>query len=454
MCWGCHAPIDRLTARAGAIDRGRDSVTLTGVFTEHPLRRGLVREMHMRRFAPVPDRCEIVQMVWVVGDELRDQENRMLQSAPDGMEFAVDDEARHVTSSTRSGAAFIWEQHTEASTITAIIAPDAQSGRQNLVDWMENWPGAVVRATRIFVEPTETEAERKIDEMAFTKDDLVSCHINEGVRLWSDFGIHEGYGRTLIAARDTSPRDLGRIVQRLQELGNYRNMALLGFPMVQDKAPRLDRLERQLADYAQTLEQDGESDDEALLDQLTRLSAELALIRVETGFRLGATRAYATIALDRLEKLAIEKLAGFQSLTDFTERRLLPAVKTCESFEARLNDLSERADGVIALLNTRIDTRIKAQNRDLLSSMESSLGIQLRLQHLIEGLSVIAATYYAVGLIAYLIKGEQFFEDGLSADVMVALLVFPVMAAIYLFVRWQRVRILKTDENGKADENR
>lgn len=413
-------------------------------FAEHPLRRGLVREMHMRRFAAVPAPCEIVQMVWVISGDQRQQEDRMLRSAPDGMEFAVDAESRHVTSSTDSGSQFIWEQHTEASTITAIIGPDERAGQQRLVAWMENWPGAVVRATRIFVEPSEADAERKLDDMAFSRDDLVSCHINGDVRLWSDFELHEGYGRMLIAAGAAPPRDLGRIVQRLQELGNYRNLALLGFPLVQEYAPRLDRLERQLADYAQTLDADEESDDEALLDRLTRLSSEMALIRVETGFRLGATRAYANIAADRLEKLHIRPITGFQSLTDFTERRLLPAVRTCQSFETRLNDLSERTDGVIALLNTRIDTRIKAQNRDLLESMESSLGIQLRLQHLIEGLSVIAATYYAVGLIAYLIKGADAVGDGFGADLAIALLVFPVMLGIYLFVRYQRVRILKT----------
>ncbi|WP_299322416.1 DUF3422 domain-containing protein [Parasphingopyxis sp.] len=420
------------------------------VFTEHPLRRGLVREMHMRRFVEVPIPCEIVQMVWVIEDAQREQENRMLQSAPDGMDFDIDAEAKHITSATQTGATFVWEQHTEASTITAILPPDARKGRQKLFDWMENWPGAVVRATRLTVEASESDAENRLDEMEFNQADLVSCHLSCGVRLWSDFGIHQGYGRTLIAANDAPSRDLGRIVQRVQELGNYRNMALLGFPLVQDYAPRLSRLERQLADYAQMLERDPKSDDEALLDQLTELSSELALIRVETGYRLGATRAYAEIAANRLEKLDIRPITGFPSLTDFTERRLLPAMRTCESFESRLNDLSERTDGVIALLNTRIDTRIKAQNRDLLSSMESSLGIQLRLQSLIEGLSVIAATYYAVGLIAYLVKGGDGLGAGFGADVIIALLVFPVMAAIYFFVRHQRVKILKTDE--KAGE--
>lgn len=423
------------------------------VFTEHPLRRGLVREMHLRRFPQVPVPCEIVQMVWVIEEAEREQERRMMDAAPGGIDFAIDEEARHVSATAKSGATFIWEKHTEASTITAILPPEAQEGQRKIVDWMENWPGAVVRATRLTIEADEDAAARRFDEMEFYEDDLVSCHLSGGARLWSDFGIHEGYGRTLIAANGAPPRDLGRIVQRVQELGNYRNMALLGFPLVQQYGPQLGALERRLADYGQMLESDPKSDDEALLDQLTGLSAELALIRVETGYRLGATRAYAEIAANRLEKLEVRRIPGFPSLTDFTERRLLPAIRTCESFESRLGDLSERADGVIALLNTRIDTRIKAQNRDLLSSMESSLGIQLRLQSLIEGLSIIAATYYAVGLIAYLVKGGDALGDGFGADAIVGLAVFPVIAAIYFFVRHQRVKILETDEkhaNGKG----
>ena len=86
--------------------------------------------------------------------------------------------------------------------------------------------------------------------------------------MWSDFRIREdGFGRMLLAGQAGGPDELGRIVQRLQELGNYRNLALLGLPPVQRLMPELNRLEDDLARQSQKLGELGEEefDDDALL---------------------------------------------------------------------------------------------------------------------------------------------------------------------------------------------
>src|SRR3546814_9718302 len=66
----------------------------------------------------------------------------------------------------------------------------------------------------------------------------------------------------------------------------------------------------------------------ALLDELCELSAKAAAITTATGFRMSATAAYAQIAQDRLASLECTDVAGFQSLTEFTDRRLLPDRKS------------------------------------------------------------------------------------------------------------------------------
>lgn len=411
-------------------------------FAEHPLRRRMESEMHLRRFAPVVPPCDLTQMVWLIGPDQREAEERMLESPPSAIEPDGPADDRHAEFSGGGATRFIWERHTEATTITALADRDSSEDHEALRRWMENWPGAVVRATRITVEPDEEAAEQRLSDMLFHEAELVTCHIRNGIRIWSDFRIHDGYGRLLVAANGVPADQLGRTIQRLQELGNYRNLALLGFALVKDESGALGALEKQIYDYVQALHGDADKDDETLLDEITALSAELALIRVETGFRLSATRAYAQIVSDRLESLDIRPIDGFQSLADFTERRLLPAVRTCRSFNARLDELAERTDGVIALLNTRIDTRIKAQNRDLLASMERSTSLQLRLQHLVEGLSIVAAGYYAVGLIGYLVGGIAAWKAGFGYEVIVGLAVLPVLLLIWLFVRHQRVRMI------------
>ena len=51
-------------------------------FTEHPLRRELVHEMHLRRFAPVSAPARIVQMVCLVDEAEREAERRHFAQPP------------------------------------------------------------------------------------------------------------------------------------------------------------------------------------------------------------------------------------------------------------------------------------------------------------------------------------------------------------------------------------
>jgi len=421
-------------------------------FTEHPLRRELVHEMHLRRFAPVHAPARIVQMVYLIAEDRRGEEQRHLSSLP-LKPVSIEQESRHAVLRFAGDLTVLWERHTEATTITLIAPREGQDAMAPLTEWFGAWPGSVLRATRVFVEPGEAEAEALLPEMGFEDADLVSCHVCSGVRVWSDFRIREdGYGRLLVSAPGRQPDDLGRIVQRLQELGNYRNLALVGLPAVQRLMPELNALEARLAKHAQALAaDDAERDDEDLLRDLSKVSAELARLRSENSYRTSASQAYAQIAADRLDALAVQPIDGFQSLTDFTERRLVPATRTIETFTNRLRRLSERSGDAIALLNTRIDTRIKAQNLELLRSMESSFNLQLRLQNLVEALSVIAASYYAVALIAYMAKGVVGFgEEGHEVDVAIALIAPVVILTIFLLVSRIRHRFIKETENAAA----
>lgn len=416
-------------------------------FIEHPLRRQLVHEMHLRRFAPVEAPGRIVQMVCLVDEEQRAAEERHL-AAPPIEPAGSERENRYAILRFAGDTTFLWERHTEATTVT-LIAPGRESETlATLSDWFGAWPGAVLRATKVFIEPSEAEAEAILPAMEFEREDLVSCHVCNNVRVWSDFRIREdGHGRLLIAAPDRQPDDLGRIVQRLQELGNYRNLALVGLPQVQRLMPELNGLESELAGYSQKLIDDGDGEDEDLLLDLSKVSANLARIRAENSYRMSASGAYAQIAADRLGSLAVEPIDGFQSLSDFTERRLVPATRTIDTFSDRLQRLSERSGDAIALLNTRIDTRIKAQNLELLRSMESSFNLQLRLQNLVEALSVIAASYYAVALIAFMAKGAKAWGEGDLVEVAIGLATPVVIVTIFLLVSRIRNRFIRETEN-------
>ncbi len=102
-------------------------------------------------------------------------------------------------------------------------------------------------------------------------------------------------------------------------------------------------------------------------------------------------------------------------------------------------------------LDVRIDSRIKGQNLQLMQSMERSTQLQLRLQTLVEGLSVIAAAYYLVGLFAFVAKGAVAYPSGSASDLFVGAITLPVIIGIYLLVRRLRHKVLMdgVEENSR-----
>ena len=73
-------------------------------------------------------------------------------------------------------------------------------------------------------------------------------------RIVSDFRLNpDGFGRLLVLDRDLAGDEPAQLVQRLQELGNYRNMALLGLPLAQQLTPEVTRLESRLAVLTQAV---------------------------------------------------------------------------------------------------------------------------------------------------------------------------------------------------------
>jgi uncharacterized membrane-anchored protein len=82
---------------------------------------------------------------------------------------------------------------------------------------------------------------------------------------------------------------------------------------------------------------------------------------------------------------------------------------------------------------------VNDQNRQILETMDQRAALQLRLQETVEGLSVVAISYYAVSL---LVKFLYPFAKkiGFSEAWMGAAVVVPVVVVVWLMVR--RIRKL------------
>ncbi|MBT0667903.1 DUF3422 domain-containing protein [Novosphingobium profundi] len=422
---------------------------------EHELRQRIVGEMHLRRWPHVCAPATIVQFVRVLDPEERAEELRAVSALPPGGLAGRSENPRHREGTLAAGITFGWERQSEASTTTLFFdrllvdaegrfAPDpaAQEG----LAWALALPGRSLRAIRVLIVPDEAAARALFPAMGYDPLALVSCYVScqggeRAARVWSDFHFRDGgYGQILVAANGMAGGDLSRAVQRLQELGNYRNLALLALPIAQEGWPRLDALERELGVLTARVARPEERDDD-LLREVSRLSMELIGLAAQTDYRLGATQAYARIVEERLADLHIRACPGHPSLADFTQRRFLPAIRTCTAYRRRQEQLAQRTDRLVSLLRTRVETRIENQNGLLLASMERSSTRQLRLQQMVEGLSVVALSYYAISLIAHVLEGLERIQPAIHAPLALAALTPLTVLTVTLGLHRMKKRI-------------
>ncbi len=188
------------------------------------------------------------------------------------------------------------------------------------------------------------------------------------------------------------------MLQRLFDIEVYRVMALLAFPIARQLYPELKKSDRQLYTITNTMTQANEND-AALLDELTVLAAEIENHISTHHFRFAAANAYYLLVQQRVGDLREVRIQGIQTIGEFIKRRMEPAINTCTSISHRFTLLSERVSNTCQLLRTKVDIVIERQNQNLLTSMALRAKMQLRMQQMVEGISVVAITYYAASLV-------------------------------------------------------
>lgn len=209
-----------------------------------------------------------------------------------------------------------------------------------------------------------------------------------------------------MVAPDTSETRAGRVATRLLELETYRMLALHGLPVSQRSTSNAARDRAPAADIAAAVEDLGRSAQE-LLDSLEALAARLERTIAQHDYRFAASHAYHALVNSRLTEMREGTIPGTQTISEFLQRRFNPAMATIQATADRLGALSQRIERTGALLRTRVDTTLETQNQQLLAKLSRGQELQLKLQRTVEGLSVVAISYYVISLLLYAARAAR-----------------------------------------------
>jgi uncharacterized membrane-anchored protein len=348
-----------------------------------------------------------------------------------------------------------WERHTEFTRYQFTVPGEAEPFATPAIDlvpadWISALPGETIVATNVAMTRAGTGRSdyEAISARHFQGNSLVGSSIGAGAGVAiTDFRIHtDGFGRILVEDAGLTPRQAGRMVQRLLEIDTYRMLALLALPVARTLVPFLEESERELATITNILAHARDKDEGALLERLTRLEAEVGDRASRNHYRFSAAAAYYELVRNRIDELREVRLEGFQTFREFTERRLAPAMNTCRAVARRQEALSQRAARTTQLLSTRVDISRERQNHAVLASMNRRASMQLRLQETVEGLSIAAVTYYVVAIIGYGVKGLHSAGFEISPELVMGLSIPFVLFFAWLGLRRIRRSMTKMPE--------
>jgi uncharacterized membrane-anchored protein len=424
--------------------------------TDHPLRYALTGELHARPF-PNIKAPQIVAFLAIkqAGDSAARDRDRGAD-----MEHLVallnhygaplpDKDATHYYGAM--GKYHIkWEQHTEFVTFTAF--GDELSNRPFdpaefdvfPSHWLDEAPGLRLTSSLLRLMPMPKRTDAIVENLRewFVPESLACAHVLDGAAVVaSDFRIDPA-GHTRFAAfvpDSTGSRRVGRIIQRLLEIETYKTMSMLGFALTREIGGQVGKMDHQVSDLMAKMSAQ-EMKPEETLNALLDVSVELENVVAQTSFRFAGTAAYQAIVRERIEALREARFEGRQGFGEFMARRYEPAMRTVVSMERRLERMSARALRASDLLRTRVDVERSAQNQSILESMDKRADLQLRLQRTVEGLSVVAISYYAVSLAGYALYPLAGYL-GLSKGLLMAVVTLPVVLLVWGAVRKLRQHI-------------
>jgi uncharacterized membrane-anchored protein len=426
---------------------------------DHALRETLTNEIHARPALDLRAPARISHLAMLSGEQAGERERQHILELCRRFGVAEPAEAAKYWYVDLGAFRLNWERHTEFSTHTFIRQePFSEPFRDNVIakiprDWLEGLAGEILVAIHLALEPRDAP-EYSLEELTglFASDNIAGSELSGGAAVgWTDFRLQgDGFSRILIRDTELGGRQAGRLVQRLLDIETYRMMALLALPLAREVGVQVSEADRRLAQLTDDMAcADNVDAEHALFGQLSQLAADIERLAAKTNYRFSAAHAYYVLVQRRIAELREKRMRGRSTIQEFMDRRLAPAMSTCESVRERIDVLSRRVSRASDLLRTRVDLALEQQNRDLLESMNRRAEMQLRLQETVEGLSIVVLSYYTIGLISYVLKAAKEAGWPVNPELLSGLAVPLVAGGIWLGMEWLRKVLIKDKHQNK-----
>ncbi len=305
-------------------------------------------------------------------------------------------------------ASLRWERHTEFLTLTLLMPGRHSSPWPELppvlAEVAEAHSRLLINADQVCIE-SAADWTGDVEAYGF-EDPLGSILDRDKATVWSDLRLNgSGLNRMLVVNRQLDGRRLGRMVRRLLEVETYRLMASLTLPMARALNTELKHYEAELAALSDDNARAGAREAKALLERITALSARVMQTRARTRLRFSATEAYAQLVFERIAELHESRTGDCQQLGTFITQRFRPTVRYCASTDRRLSAIGEAVAHLGELLQARVQVEMEEQNAQILHSLSARADTQIKIQKAVEGLSIIAISYYLFSLFKLLYEG-------------------------------------------------
>jgi uncharacterized membrane-anchored protein len=404
-------------------------------------------EIHSRPYTLIPLPRVIFQVAFLTeANFVADQAILAELSLGQGVPAPASDTSHHTLK--WGNGTLRWERHTEFSTYFWDTPALGEFGVEipiNPFGASFVAPGPFISGVRIEIRPDSEDVSDVIAH--FDPTSLCQSMVADSqATVITDFR-QDGDGLTKFLILDHGMTDAARgmLVQRLLDIETYRTLAMMGLPLAQTLSPEIRQIENSFTAVTQGMKQHARAEADAMLSEITRLAAEVEANAALSLYRFGASRAYYNIVLERVAMLTEKALPGNETLGAFLQRRLAPAMRTCQSVEERQADLSRKLARATALLRSWIDVELQKFNTEILGSMDKRAHLQLRLQQTVEGLSVAAISYYVIGLVGYLAKLIHNVGIEIAPETLTGAAVPIVVLGVWLTVR--RIRSKHSDEH-------